>query len=191
MIQTNSFAGQFLVAMPHMPDARFLKSVILLCGQDDRGVVGFIINRFVGTFSVKDLMDQLKIPSFYQPPQHPFIFFGGPVDMTRGFVLHTPDCKTAETLTIIPGDHGICLTSTLDVLIAISENRGPRKFMITLGYSGWDEGQLEQELTSNTWLLTKADPDLVFDENIHTKWSRVFESLKIDPTNLSLTTGKA
>ena len=190
MIQTNPFGGQFLVAMPHMPDARFLKSVILLCGQDDRGVVGFIINRLIGTCSVKDLIDQLKIPS-YTKEKIPYILFGGPVDMTRGFVLHTPDYKTAETLTIIPGDQGVCLTSTLDVLTAISVNEGPRKYMVALGYSGWDEGQLEEELTSNTWLLTKADPELVFDNDISTKWSRVFESLKIDPTHLSLTTGQA
>lgn len=190
MIKTNSFTGQLLVAMPHMPNVRFFKSVILLCGQDDQGVMGFVINRFVGTVSVKDLNDQLKLFS-HPHSSSSLVFLGGPVDMTRGFVLHTPDYKSAATLTIIPGDRGVCLTNTLDVLSAISDNHGPEKFMVILGYAGWDPGQLEQELNSNTWLLTKASSEFIFDEDVTTKWSRVFEELKVNPLHLSLMSGHA
>lgn len=187
MILTDSLVGKFLVATPYMADSRFIKSVLLICGQDDKGTVGFMINRYVSALSTKDLFSQLNITTSSQIGYTP-LFFGGPVDMTRGFVLHSSDYQTPSTLNIIPE---VCLTNTLDVLKAIAQNEGPQQYIITLGYTGWEKSQLEQEINENTWVIVDSDSVLIFDQDLDTKWERALNKLHIDPTCLSLSQGHA
>ncbi len=187
MILTDSLVGKFLISTPSMADSRFVKSVLLICGQDEKGTVGFIINRHVSALNTKDLFSQLDISTSSHVGYAP-LFFGGPVDMTRGFVLHSPDYQTPSTLTIIPE---VCLTNTLDVLKAIAQNEGPHQYIIALGYTGWEKNQLEQEINENTWVITDSDASLIFDKDLDTKWERTLSKLHIDPTCLSISQGHA
>lgn len=189
MISLDLLTGKFLVATPHIADPYFAKAVLLLCGQDEKGTIGFIINRHVASLSLKDLFFQLKIsPSSLSSIEHNPLFLGGPIDMTRGFILHTDEYQTPSSLTIMPG---VCLTNTLDVLKAIAQDSGPQKYMIALGYTGWKKNQLEQELDENTWVIMEADKQFIFDEDVNTKWERALYNLHIDPACLSPVQGRA
>ncbi|MGL4322659.1 MAG: YqgE/AlgH family protein, partial [Beijerinckiaceae bacterium] len=117
------------------------------------------------------------------------ILRGGPVDTGRGFVLHSPDFHT-ETSTV-PVAEGLCLTTTVDILRAIARGQGPERAILALGYAGWSPGQLENEMKSNAWLSCDADPDLIFDAAVETKYDRVLRRLGIDPMLLSSQAGHA
>lgn len=190
MQKIESLVGKFLLAMPSMDDPLFLKSVILICGQDEKGIVGFIINRPIDTLSVRDLFIQLKIPSAAPQISAP-IYFGGPVDTGRGFVLHSPDYKTPETIVVLVENQEVCLTNRLDILLAISKGRAPCEFLMALGYVGWDKNQLEQEIHENLWILTEGKKEFVFGPQNHFKWERLYEDLGVNPENLSLISGQA
>lgn len=107
---------------------------------------------------------------------------GGPVDRSRGFVLHTDDYRVESSL---PVSEDICLTATVDILRAISKGRGPRRALMTLGYSGWGAGQLEREIADNGWLTCPADPAMLFDVDMDQKYDRVLASIGVDPGRLS------
>jgi putative transcriptional regulator len=184
---------QFLIAMPGMKDDRFARSVIYICAHSDEGAMGLIINQ-TQQMMFPDLLVQLGIMDEQEAirlPRHARDFVvrnGGPVDRSRGFVLHTGDYKVESSL---PVSQDICLTATVDILRAISTGRGPRHALMALGYSGWGAGQLETEIAENGWLTCPATPELLFDADIERKYDRILASIGIDLAHLSLAAGHA
>lgn len=184
---------QFLVAMPGMQDERFARSVIYMCAHSEEGAMGIIINQ-VQELQFPDLMVQLGILDEKQairlpsPARDLIIRNGGPVDRSRGFVLHSDDYMVESTM---PVSDDICLTATVDILRAISSGRGPRHALMALGYSGWGAGQLEDEIAQNGWLTCPANTELLFDADIDHKYERILASIGINPMHLSSQAGHA
>ena len=184
---------QFLIAMPGMRDDRFARSVIYVCAHSEEGAMGIIINqaqqlRFPDLLVQLGIVDEKQAIRLPAPARDLLVRNGGPVDRSRGFVLHSDDYVVESSL---PVSEDICLTATVDILRAISAGSGPRQALMALGYSGWGAGQLEQEIVENGWLTCPADPDLLFDGDIDRKYDRVLASLGIDPAHLSLSAGHA
>ncbi len=184
---------QFLIAMPGMKDDRFARSVIYVCAHTDEGAMGLIINQ-TQQMLFPDLLVQLGIMNEQEAIRLPrqtrdfVVRNGGPVDRSRGFVLHTGDYRVESSLPV-SGD--VCLTATIDILRAISAGRGPRQALMTLGYSGWGAGQLETEIAQNGWLTCPATADLLFDADIEHKYDRILASIDIDLAHLSMAAGHA
>lgn len=183
----NSLAGQFLVALPTMTDPRFTRAVIYLVSHGPEGTMGLVINRSLASMSFADLLAQLDIPHGENTPAVR-IHYGGPVESGRGFVLHSDDFRRDGTTML---DNGLAMTSTIDVLRALAERQGPMQSLLALGYAGWQGGQLEAELQGNGWLTVPADPAILFDADLETKWERVIAMLGVTPAALSITTGRA
>jgi putative transcriptional regulator len=185
--------NQFLIAMPGMKDDRFARAVIYICAHSDEGAMGLIINQ-PQQMRFPDLLVQLGVlderAAIRLPPQTRdfMIRNGGPVDRSRGFVLHSDDYMVESSL---PVSTDVCLTATVDILRAISAGRGPRRALMALGYSGWGAGQLESEIASNGWLTCPADFDLLFDADVDRKYDRILASIGIDLAHLSIETGHA
>jgi putative transcriptional regulator len=184
---------QFLIAMPGMKDERFARSVIYICAHSEEGAMGLIINQ-VQEMLFPDLLVQLGVLDEKQairlPPQARdlVIRHGGPVDRSRGFVLHSDDYMVESSM---PVSDEICLTATVDILRAISSGSGPRRALMALGYSGWGAGQLEHEIAENGWLTCPASVDLLFDPDLDRKYDRILASLGINPAHLSIDAGHA
>lgn len=185
--------NHFLIAMPGMRDERFARSVIYVCAHSEEGAMGLIVNRIqqlgfpdiLVQLGVVDEKEAIRLPE--QARDFP-VRNGGPVDRSRGFVLHTGDFKVESST---PLSQELCLTATVDILRAISKGRGPRRALMALGYSGWGAGQLETEIAENGWLTCPASPDLLFDGDIERQYDRILASIGIDPTHLSNAAGHA
>lgn len=187
--------GQLLVAMPSMTDKRFARSVIYVCAHSDEGAMGLIVNQRATNISAPDLLERLGISTrgdddtVSNDIMELSIQVGGPVETGRGFVLHSADYFAADsTLTI---EQGVCLTATIDILRAIAQGNGPDRAILALGYSGWSPGQLESEIQANGWLNCPADPDLIFDDDLDTKYARAMAKLGIDLSHLVSDAGHA
>ena len=179
-------SGQLLLALPGISDPRFEKAVIAVCAHDDSGALGIGIGRLVPRITFHALLQQLEIEPGVAPDAS--IHFGGPVEKQRGFVLHTPDWGGEDTLRV--GDRW-ALTSTLDILKAIAAGEGPDRWLVALGYAGWAEGQLDEELTRHGWFATPATDGLIFGENPEERWNAAFAAAGIDVRLLAPTTGHA
>lgn len=185
--------NHFLVAMPGMQDERFSRSVVYICAHSEDGAMGLIVNQ-VQQLGFPDILVQLGIVDKTEAIRLPAstrnfpVRNGGPVDRSRGFVLHTDDYTVESSM---PVSDDICLTATVDILRAISFGRGPKHALLTLGYSGWGAGQLEAELASNGWLTCPATADLLFDGDIENKYEKILATIGIDPTHLSHVSGHA
>ena len=178
--------GQLLLAMPGISDPRFSRAVIAMCAHDDRGALGIGIGSIVPNIRLHDLLEQLELEPGSAP--NVAVHHGGPVETQRGFVLHSQDWGGEDS--VLVGDRW-SLTSTLDVLRAISEGRGPTQFVVSLGYAGWGEGQLEEELTRHGWFATPASDALLFETQADARWARAFADAGIDARLLASTTGHA
>ncbi|WP_246041416.1 YqgE/AlgH family protein [Peteryoungia ipomoeae] len=185
--------GQLLIAMPGMENGDFARSVVYICAHSDAGAMGFIINRpqpvtFADLLLHLELIDRndaIMLPDHAR--QFP-IQCGGPVDQSRGFVLHSDDYLSDSS---IPVSDDISLTATLDIVRAISDGRGPRHATMMLGYAGWGPGQLEQEIARNGWLHCAATEDLIFDRFLDDKYDRALAMMGINPAMLSMDVGHA
>jgi putative transcriptional regulator len=184
---------QFLIAMPGMKDDRFSRAVIYVCAHSEEGAMGLMINQ-AQQMRFPDLLVQLGILNEQQAIRLPsktrdfVVRNGGPVDRSRGFVLHSDDFTVESSM---PVSDDICLTATVDILRAISAGRGPRKALMALGYSGWGAGQLESEIAANGWLTCPADANLLFDADIDRKYDRILATIGVDLAHLSHTAGHA
>lgn len=179
-------AGQLLIAMPQMPDPRFDKSLIFLCVHNREGAMGVVVNRLNTSISYPDLLSQLGLPSHLIEQKKP-VYHGGPVEMGRGFVLHSDEFTQESTLQICDG---LALTATVDILRAIAEGRGPKKSLLALGYAGWGAGQLEQEIQHNAWLTADPDTDLIFEDS-EKKWQLAMAKIGVTLSHLSGVPGHA
>ncbi len=186
--------GKLLIAMPGIGDPRFERSVIYLCVHNPEGAMGLVLNKRVSNISFPNLLEQLAIEikpgiEIARECRRLPVLMGGPVDIGRGFVLHSQDYFSDESTLPVSEDLG--LTATMDILRAIARGNGPARALLALGYSGWTAGQLEAEIQSNGWLHCEADADIIFDRDVDAKYSRALGKLGIDLSILSSTAGHA
>lgn len=187
--------GQLLIAMPSMGDQRFARAVIYVCAHSDEGAMGIVINKLASEISFRELLVQLDVLGSDRSSAIPAaiddirVHRGGPVETGRGFVLHSADFSIANAT--LPIADEICLTATLEILRAIAEGRGPGRAMLALGYAGWAPGQLEFEIQANGWLHSKADRDIVFDDDVDAKYERALAKIGVSPAMLSADAGHA
>ena len=186
----------FLIAMPGLEDESFARSVVYLCEHSERGALGLIINKPTD-ITLKGLFDKVDLSLRREDLTKEPVFQGGPVQTERGFVLHEPmlmdkgetdESAYASTMTI-PG--GLEMTTSKDVLEALSTGAGPRRVLITLGYSSWGEGQLESELAENAWLTVAADLSVIFDTPVPERYDRALSLLGLKAWMLSPEAGRA
>jgi putative transcriptional regulator len=190
---SSQFANQFLIAMPGMVDANFAGSVIYLCEHSKNGAMGLVVNRPTDV-DLASLFDQISLKLEIQPYATDPVYFGGPVQTDRGFVLHEPsELHHFSSSLKVPG--GLVMTTSKDVLEAVSQGEGPEHFLMTLGYSGWSAGQLEDEMANNGWLNVPAESnvmaDIIFNTPDEEKYQKVFALLGIDPQFISTQAGHA
>ncbi len=183
-----SLTGQLLIAMPSLVDRAFQQTVVFLCAHSlDDGAMGLVVNRRLAEPGFDDLMAQLDIAP--APPRRRIaLCAGGPIESSRGFVLHSSDWSGAGSLTV---DDGIVLTASLDVLRDIAEGQGPRQALLALGHAAWGPGQLESEIRQNAWLTAPPSDALVFGAEHDRKWRRAFAAMGIDPLRLVADIGNA
>ena len=186
----------FLIAMPGLEDESFARSVVYLCEHSERGALGLIINK-PSEITLKSLFDKVDLSLRREDLTKEPVFQGGPVQTERGFVLHEPmlmegaeadESAYASTMTI-PG--GLEMTTSKDVLEALSTGAGPRRVLITLGYSSWGEGQLESELAENSWLTVGADVSVIFETPVQERYDRALGLLGLQSWMLSPEAGHA
>jgi putative transcriptional regulator len=182
-----ALTGQLLVAMPQMSDPRFARAVVYLCAHSAEGAMGLVVNRLIDSLSFSSLLEQLGVELGAEGADMP-VHFGGPVEASRGFVLHTTDYVQDSTLV---NDQEIGLTATVDMLKVIAAGGGPRQSVLALGYAGWAPGQLDAEIQANGWLLVPADLELLFGLDNGAKWQRSLDKLGIDLSLLSSEAGHA
>ncbi len=187
--------GQLLVAMPGMLDERFSRTVIYVCAHSAEGAMGIVVNRPAADLNMPDLLVQLDIIPEAEAIRLPQqvgrmqVLMGGPVETSRGFVLHSPDFFIDQST--LPIDEGICLTATVDILRAIARGEGPQSALLALGYAGWSAGQLESEIQANGWLNCPADPELIFHAAADLRYERALRKIGVDPAMLSTDAGHA
>lgn len=172
--------------MPGIGDPRFERAVIALCAHDENGALGIGIGRTIPDLGLHGLLEQLEIEPGVAPDAP--IHLGGPVEPSRGFVLHGTDWGGEDTIHVAGR---WALTGTLDVLRAIAEGRGPRRWIAALGYAGWGEGQLDEEMTRHGWFATPGEDAIVFDAPAAKRWSKTFAGAGIDTRLLAPATGRA
>ncbi|MEO7634263.1 MAG: YqgE/AlgH family protein [Sphingomicrobium sp.] len=176
--------------MPGMADPRFERAVIAICVHDENGAIGIGIGHKRAGLNVRGLLRQLDIDPGEAPDRA--VLHGGPVEPGRGFVLHSEDWGGQDTLHVTgPGGPLFAMTGTIDILRAIAEGRGPTRWIVSLGYAGWGEGQLDEEMTRHGWFAAKGDPAILFDTPADERWAAAFKSEGIDPRLLVSKTGVA
>ena len=183
--------NQFLIAMPGMADDNFAGSVIYLCEHTEGGALGLVINK-PSDINLRNLFEKVEISLDRQELAEQPVYYGGPVQTERGFVLHEkqPDGSGPYNSTMsVRG--GLEMTTSKDVLEALAGGSGPKRVLVTLGYSGWQAGQLEDELGRNGWLTVDADPAVIFDTPIEQRYDRAVALLGFDPRMLSQEAGHA
>ena len=185
---SEKLTGKLLIASPDMQDPRFSRTVIYICSHTkSSGSVGFIINRVLGDVNLAMLLEQLSIdvqPEFANTP----VQLGGPLEIRRGFVLHSDDYIGISTMQI---NNHIAVTSTSEILKDIAQGKGPKNSMLILGYAGWTQGQLEQELKLGGWLTVESDHNILFNYPMDSKWKQALTKLGVQPGLLSSSQGTA
>jgi putative transcriptional regulator len=183
-------AGKLLLAMPGMADPRFERAVIAMCVHDEDGAIGVGIGHKRTGIGFHELLHQLEIEPGVAP--NCAVHHGGPVEPGRGFVLHSLDWDAEDTLRVERDDKpAFAMSATIDILRAIAEGRGPQKWLIALGYAGWGDGQLDEEMTRHGWFAATFDPALLFDTQTDERWGSAFRREGIDPRLLVGETGVA
>lgn len=182
-----NLSHHFLIAMPAMQDPYFAKTLTYICEHSDQGAMGIVVNRPI-SLTVGELFEQVKLPLQDAERGREPVHFGGPVQTDRGFVLHEPKGHWQSTLAI---NDKVVLTTSKDILQAVGEGSGPDCLLITLGYAGWEQGQLEDELAQNAWLTVPADEHILFDLPAEERYAAAMSKLGVDYATLSEDAGHA
>lgn len=185
MTVKNYLKNNFLIAMPSMQGDGFSKSVTYLCQHDKYGALGLVINK-QHSMKMSAIFDQLSIKALSLEVAETALFVGGPVQPERGFVLHSPVGNWNSTLKV---NEEFALTSSKDILEAIAENRGPEKWLVALGYAGWEAGQLEKEIQRNAWLHSEAEAHIIFEEPLTQRWELAGHRVGVDISLMSTDAG--
>jgi putative transcriptional regulator len=186
-----NLTGQFLIAMPSMVDPNFAKTLTYICEHNDNGALGLVVNRPTD-MSVQGLLERINLPGHLKALGAVPVYFGGPVQTDRGFVLHRPVGNWQSTLAV---GGAIGLTTSKDILEAVGNGDGPTGILVTLGYAGWAPGQLENEMAQNDWISISAETDLIseiiFEQPVEQRVPAAMRLLGIDLTRLSDEVGHA
>ena len=184
----SDYQGQLLLATPKMMDFRFEQAVILICSHSNEGAMGVIINKPTVELKFDDMLKQLKINLKGQTVNQE-IYFGGPVDFGRGFVVHSSDYDVPNVSINIQDEY--YLTASIEILEDMATGCGPKNSILALGYAGWGPGQLENELLCDSWLICDPDPNLIFSIHPSAKWSGGLKKLGVKPSHLATLSGSA
>lgn len=185
---STDLSRQFLLAMPGLVSGVLADTIIYVCEHTEQGALGLVINRPTD-ITVGDLLQRIDLDLSLEigPVQHAPVFFGGPVQTDRGFVLHAPAGGYTSSVQL----GGVALTTSRDVLQDVSKGRGPGQLLITLGYAGWGAGQLESEMAQNAWINVAATNSILFDTPSEQRYSAALALLGIDPIMLTGDSGHA
>lgn len=186
-ISSFNLTNYFLIAVPTMDDPNFEKTVTYICEHNENGALGIVVNRPLD-LELGEILSQMEINTSNEFLRHTPVFYGGPVNQERGFVIHKPFGKWRSSFEM---SEDIVVTTSKDILQAIAESKGPPEHLVTLGHAGWSSGQLEQELARNIWLVTPAQPEILFDVSYDQRWNKAFSLLGIDPKHLVTKVGHA
>lgn len=181
-------AGKLLVAMPNMDDDSFKNATIFLCAHDEKGAMGLIVNDKMPNIDFEQLLLKLKIDRSEGRSVTIPVLRGGPLDSSRGFVLHGKDFNRKDTIDV---DEKFSVTGTMDALKAIADGSGPNEAIFMLGYSSWEAGQLEEELKENSWIIVDADDDIIFNTTPDKVWRKAMSKIGVNPDMISHVTGHA
>jgi putative transcriptional regulator len=187
MTEETNLTNHFLIAMPSLEDGNFSQSVTFICEHDDNGALGITINR-PSEISLAEIFSQLQIHASSEETNNQIVLSGGPVQVDRGFILHRPVGQWDSSLHVTKN---IAVTTSQDIMQAIANNEGPENTIIALGYAGWGPGQLEYEMSENTWLSCPATEEILFNTPIEKRWRAAAMLLGIDLQLLSNQTGHA
>ncbi|MCC4232472.1 YqgE/AlgH family protein [Sphingobium soli] len=179
MDQAQFYGGNFLLALPGMQDQRFDHSVLALCVHDADGALGIAVSDEMEGLGLRELLESFDIDA-NKVPDTP-VLRGGPVEPRRGFVLHSLDWAGQDMMQV---NDQWGLSGSLDILKAIAEQRGPSRYLVALGYAGWGAGQLEEEMTGESWFLAPGNADLLFNTPARRKWAAIFAASGVDSTHL-------
>jgi putative transcriptional regulator len=185
-----NLSNHFLIAMPSMEDPIFGGTVVYVCEHNENGVLGVVINKPTD-MTMQVLFERIDLEVSSAADRHMEaepIMFGGPVQDDRGFVLHTPGARFSSSLTVT---NDIAFTTSIDVLEAVAKGKGPERMLVSIGYSGWSPGQLEDEISRNGWLTVAADPRILFDLPVEERYAAAMKLLGIDPLMLTSEAGHA
>ena len=188
--ETDSFpslSGQLIAAMPGLPDPNFSGTLSLVCEHDEKGAIGFVINQPT-TITLTDVFEQLEI-SFDSDLENARVLCGGPVSNERGFVLHRKDGQTWQSTLDVSDD--VAITASQDIIEALADNKAPAGAILILGYAGWGEGQLEQEIKENTWLNLPASDQILFEAEYEDRLNMATTAAGINFSRLSTSPGSA
>ena len=185
--QTASLVDKCLIATPAIKDPIFASSLVYMCEHSESGSMGLVVNHETSQV-LDDVFSQLDIKCEDETVKNQPVYIGGPVQLEQGFVLHSNEGNWQNSVEL---SSGIKLTSSLDILQAIADGKGPDDYLVILGFSGWASGQLESELQQNSWLTSACDADLLFHQKPEDKWQVAFDTLGFDINMLSPVSGNA
>ena len=180
-----NLSNHLLISAPFISDHIFKKSIIFLCEHNDEGAMGIIINKPIENHKINDLLYEIGLSNLKNNPN---IYFGGPVSLDLGYILHESTYKNNHTLKI---SKSFSLTSNDTIIKDIKNGVGPKKFRFSLGYAGWSKNQLEKEIENGDWMITSATSQLIFDTPDKNKWNNIANELGFDLNNLAGISGKA
>jgi len=184
----DSLKNHFLIAMPAVTDSYFKQSVVYLCEHDDQGAMGFIINYPI-QLTVQELLKNAEsIDHEPNPPLIESVFLGGPLEMDRGFVLHSPMNNNEQSTAL---NTQLMMSNSNKILSCLGTVDAPENYMVTLGYASWEKGQLEEEMNKNHWLTIECDNDILFSTPIDQRWHVSLQRLGVTPSQLSSDIGHA
>jgi putative transcriptional regulator len=173
----DSIAGRLLVATPDLDDPNFYHTIVYMVRHDASGAMGLVVNRRLGRGPIGKLLESLGLEAEADGVAEIDVFYGGPVQSERAFMLHSPDFRGADTVVL---SKSVALTSSFDVLSAIAAGKGPQHSLLALGYAGWSPNQLERELAAGAWVVVEPDEALLFDEQLDSKWRRALARQGVD-----------
>lgn len=188
MTDERYLTGQLLIAMPSLADPNFSQTVTLICEHTDRGSLGIVINRPM-PMRMGEVFEQLSLEAVRPALRELPVLRGGPVQPDRGFVIHSGGPRSWESSMEVA--EGLVVTTSRDILKAIAQGEGPERVVMTLGYAGWDAGQLEAEICQNAWLNAPCDAGIVFDVPFEARWHAAARALGVDMNRLSRFSGRA
>lgn len=187
-LDSNNMSGKCLIASPFMDDRRFRHAVVFICSHTaEGGAMGLVINHAVDEPDFVELLKQFDITASEDTPDLTMLA-GGPVEATRGFVLHSKDYRDKGTRDVTDD---LCLSTSVDVLQALADGKGPEKAILALGYTGWDAGQLERELGEHVWMIVDTDSDLLFEVSCNHRWQAALGRLGVELSGISYQSGRA
>ncbi len=184
----DSLKGKLVLAMPQMTDPRFDHAVIVMLEHHPDGAMGLIVNKPLSGIHLGDLLEQLDIPVTEQTPQERPVWFGGPVEIGRGFILHSTDIMLPQSVLL---SETIAVTTLLEMLDLVAKGTGPKDMLFCLGYAGWGQGQLDTEVKENAWLYAPLSPELLFHLPAEKRWDAAMALAGVNPDFLTLDAGHA